>query len=120
MPLLKRLWHSWFCSSKKGSLWVFQALFRDLRETDRLALMEKHKLNTPQMGLVTAKLCEPEVTCAAVDELLASLGTNLTALDLSGLLRGDDEASLGRLMALGVTRDIAVGALKATGGCIQT
>ena len=82
MPLLRRLWHSWFCSSKKGSLWVFQALFRDLRETDRLALMEKHKLNTPQMGLVTAKLC----TQCSPDRLLQSPPYLLKNVLINGLM----------------------------------
>lgn len=110
-----------------------QVLFRDLPEFERLALMDKYSLSDPQMGLITAMLNNAKVTGAELHACLAELGTELTTRDLAGLLRAptsdapppstrgrghvapDDASAVARLVALGVTHEDAVAALKSTG-----
>jgi hypothetical protein len=92
-------------------------LFRDLPEVERLALMDKHDLSDPQMGLVTSLLSQG-VSCDELHACLTELGTRLTTRDLKGLLRRGrggvppgDAAAAARLEALGVSKEDAANLL---------
>jgi hypothetical protein len=71
---------------------VCQALFNDLPEMERLAWMDKYDLSEPQMGLLTAMLNDPEVTCAQLQECLDDFGNDLTIFHLRALLKPRNSA----------------------------
>jgi len=69
-----------------------QSLFVDLPEMERLAWMDKYDVSEPQMGLLTAMLNDPDVTCAQLQECLDDFNSDFTIFHLRALLKPRNNA----------------------------